>query len=89
MEITGYFLDLLQVYFNFTKGNAKEEKLKTRRYGGKGRKEGGEGSQLYEARRGEGKKGRRRRRLGSGSYAMRHIPQSWCRFLTEGPKQMP
>ena len=36
-------LDLLQVYFNFTKGkgNAKEEKLKTRRDGGKGRKEGG------------------------------------------------
>ena len=37
------FVDLLQVYFNFTKGkgNAKEEKLKTRRDGGKGRKEGG------------------------------------------------
>ena len=34
-------IDLLQVYFNFTKGNAKEEKLKTRRDGGKGRKEGG------------------------------------------------
>ena len=34
-------LDLLQVYFNLTNGNAKEEKLKTRRDGGKGRKEGG------------------------------------------------
>ena len=46
------FLDLLQVYFfsssessvffiSIFRGNAKEERLKTRRDGGKGRKEGG------------------------------------------------